>query len=755
MRDSLGTGLQPFAFAAAILACSASSMSWAQQAGGEAGLATLEEVIITAQKREENLQKTPVAVATVSQEDLVRLGATQLADLEKAIPDVKLNRQGSSALTVAIRGVFSTDTSPTSEAANAVHINGNYLAKTRGLDGFLFDLARVEVAKGPQGTLYGRNANGGTINFITNRPVIGERQAGGDIEVGSYNLLRASGAINVPLSSTVSLRGAFQTLSHRGYLVNGQDDADQKSGRISLLWKPDDVQSLLIVGDTFTNEGRGGGTNVVAQNGTAQYIPPNPRDQSWFTVPYDTATGLRSANPLADSYLRDRNYGLSMQYDRDVGFATWTTQAAYRHFDSDLRSINGIGQGPAQSGFPTAGRNHNPQFYRSESVESRLVSSSTRPVEWVVGLYGFHDRDGGTMVSYANPYSNTPGVEIANGEEIAKSYAGFGQATWTPTGVDRLHIVAGARYTRDQKDVSGIFTRFGVGPAAVVAPKSKTWSKTTYKVGLSFDVTDKSLLYGNYSTGYKAGGFAYGPGVNAADGPEYKPETIKAIELGSKNRFFDDRLQVNLEGWQYKYNDYQTNVTLFSPASPLPVLTATSAGSATYRGGSINVQWALTSSDLLALSYMKMSAKYDDNVITPPAGFSLVPGNPTATISYSGTPITLVPTSSGNANYTHTWKLASGSVDAQVAATYRGDITFAVADDGPYGRVYFTDKPFALYDASVRYQSDSGWSLTAYMHNVADSLHYRGGAYSAQTHLYTASFFDPRTVGLVFSVKIQ
>jgi iron complex outermembrane receptor protein len=381
------------------------------------------------------------------------------------------------------------------------------------------------------------------------------------------------------------------------------------------------------------------------------------------------------------------------------------------------------------------------------------------------------------MVGYGNMRTPTPSIEIANGDETAKSFAAFGQATYTPAALEALHILGGVRYTRDSKDAGGIFTRFGTGPASSLISGSDTWTATTYKVGLSYDLTQSSLLYANTSTGYKAGGFGYGPGTTSA-GPIYAPEKIRAYEVGSKNRFFDNRLQVNVEGYYYKYQDYQTNLVLFSSTIPgPPVLTVSTAGRANYKGGAIDVQWAVTNADLLRVNFSRISAEYDSFNLSAPPGYTLVPGSTVTTTDLAGTDITGVPKWSGVASFEHTFRLSSGSLNAQLASNFRGPMKFSVNDvngtanaaESAYavasptalepGRKLITfgdDTSWAMFDFSLRYEPEAGdWAVTGYVHNIADKDHPNFGVYGSSTHLFTETFYPPRTYGVIFSIKLK
>jgi iron complex outermembrane recepter protein len=742
---------------------------------------TLEEIVVTAEKRSEDVQKIPVVVVTASSEQLERAGTLQLRDLERALPDVIIAPQGN-AVTMMIRGVFSTDTSPGSENAAAINLDGAYLPKTQGLGGLLFDVQRIEVAEGPQGTLYGRNANAGAINIITNKAQIGEDSASGLFEYGSYQLIHSEGAINMALSDDFSVRAAFHSLSHEGYMTGGQDDADEKGGRVGFTWKPNEAESLWGTFDIATVNGSNAGTNVVyASPGSHVFVPANARDNSYFAQIIDPQTGAMQATQQNEvTFVNSHNNGMTLQNDYDFGPAVWTTQFNWRNFNAQSGNINNwadgycpaVGPGcPAATGpYGTAGRNTNPQHFDSQSLETRLTSTATTPLQWVVGLYAFHDRDGGTMIGYANLTTQSPSIQIANGGnggagigEHAESYAGFGQLTWTP--VDRVHITAGARYTEDIKDVQGIFTQFGGGPIALTPPKENSWTKVTWKGGVNFDITSKSIVYATVSTGYEAGGFSYGPGVNPAEGPVYAPETITAYEVGSKNTFLDDTLRVNLAAWVYKYKDYQTNLALFQNDIPgPPVLTATSAGQATYHGASFDIEYAFTKQDLLSVNATFLQARYGTFIAPAPAGYTTIPGVPNAPQVLSGEPIFTVPAADGSLLYDHTFPLARGSVDWQGSVNFKGRTILAENAEATHGLVSMVQSAFALYNTSVRYTSQNGkWSTSVYCNNLANAIKYRSGAIASPSYGGTpagsyyedAQLYDPRIFGVIFQAHIM
>lgn len=747
-----GAALATLAFAGAANAQTDSAL-----ANSDSSVGAIQEIVVTAEKRETTIQRTPLAVAAVGQDTLTRQGVTQMTSLLKVVPDLNIQTVGPGA-TVAVRGVYTNSQGPTAESAVAVHLDGAYLSKTPALEGFLFDLQRIEVAKGPQGTLYGRNANGGAINIVTNKAVLGEKSAAGDLELGSYNLVRTTGNVNVPLTDNLAVRAAFQTYSHQGYMKSGLDDADQHSARLSLRWRPAPADQFWMTIDYAKIGGKGRGTpNVIESKSLGTYyVPTNRRDDTFYHG--DPSNPDSEHRRTAQVYrLNSENIGVTAQNDYDMGFATWTTQLAYRQFDSDPLVPGQEGQGPllALAGvgsFPQSGRTAVPARFDSWSVESRLTSASSEPLAWVVGVYGFKGSSGGTRIQYNSQTGTTPAIQIANLNEKTRSGALFGQLTYTPPSVDKLHIVAGARYTADKKEAEGIFTQFGnvVPYAAGPNAYANTWDAFTYKAGLSYDVTNRSMLFANYSTGYKSGGYGYGPGINLSVGPLLDPETIKAYEVGSKNRFFGNRLQVNLEGFVYKYKNFETGLTLL--AGGVVTITDTTAGSATFKGLGADIQFLPTNADTFTANVSIVDARYDDFHIPLPVGVSLIGAS-----DQSGQKIPTVPNWTGNASYSHVFKVGNGSLEAQAFAILRGPVQFTLPTIDPiYGVVRLRGHPQVTGNLSLRYQPEGAdWSVTGYVNNVTDKLYTLREGYSTTTHLRTGQFNEPRVFGVIFSAKIN
>jgi iron complex outermembrane receptor protein len=743
--------------------CGAMSVAHAQEQKGAEAEVTLTEVIITAEKREQDLQRTSASVTALQPDSLRRAGVTDFVGLQKLMSDVS-GRETTGSTVISIRGIQPYSVGPNDDSPNAVHVDGVYIARMTALNGFFYDLDRVEVLAGPQGTLYGRNAAGGTVNIITNKP---SQTYGGytNIEYGNYSTLRAEAAVNIPLSDTLAVRAAYSHYSHDGYYTDtGLNDADQNSGRISLLWKPDGKQQFLITGDMQQRGGKGDGFTVAPGGTLAGVIYPDDRWHNAYLF------GSANLNKQAD-----RNWGLMAQYDYDFDFATLTFQAAYRHntLDHLAGATYGFLQNSTSPAFPIQASNFNVEAAHAEwnTQELRLTSVQTEPLQWIAGLYRFQERstdnialDWPTNASGTayNPASIS--FILSNQFQRADSYAVFAQTTWTPEAARQWHLTLGARQTWDKKSAYGFNTSgpylacfpaenhliglpiAGVGTCAGIAG-SKSWQAFTYKINLAYDLTPSSMIYADVSTGYKAGGYAFG------FHPEYDPERVTAYEIGSKNRFFGDRLQVNLSAWYYDYRDFEVTVSERATGYPYAVITVANADKARIMGANLSADWLATDHDKLHLAATWLDAvfvSYDQKDLP----FTLY----NTPVDLSGTWIPNQPKWTVNAAYTHSWAMWNGTFDAETMLHYYGAKLSSAALPGSL--LYKVVPAYTTADLSLRYQPDqTRWSITGYIRNMFDEAGPQS-IYVAQPITANPSatideyvWADPRTFGIIVSAE--
>ncbi|WP_159107296.1 TonB-dependent receptor [Azospirillum sp. B4] len=696
----------------------------------------LDEIVVTALRRRESLQEAPVAVSAVTAEALERQGITNVADLQKQVAGLQISYGGAVA-DVYLRGVGNFATDQYAESAIAMNVDGVYIAKPAGFNGFFFDVDRVEVLKGPQGTLYGRNASGGAINVITRKPDTEKVSGEAGIEFGSYDLVKANAAVNVPLNDKVAVRVSALVSSHSGYLSDGYDDDKTQAGRLQVLAKPDDVTSILASFDYSHVGGKGPGTVLLDQNGHVL----NSSDP-WMGASSATANAFKLAQngapqlPVRDTGWQNiRNMGASVDFERDLGFANLTFIPAVRYLMDDYLTW--------VPGFSDAVTDHT----LTSSVEARLSSEEDSWLKWVAGLYFFDEDDKNHFQVYQLvnlDYASFPDLHT-------RSYAAFGDVTAPVT--ENFRLIGGLRYTIEDKSQRALeyvgfpgnvslpaFTLNGNDPLTGLTQYEHTGSTTFYafnwKAGFQYDVAPKSMVYFTASTGFKSGGYI----LSDAPYDRYAPEKLTAFELGSKNRFFDDRLQLNLEAFYWKYKNHQE--TLFGPVVENGVgntgRITVNAGDATIKGFDISTKYKLTPRDLISADVEYLDSIYDSFsffswlssgslpfITTCKAGATAVrSGVSGQMVDCSGRGLIRAPKWTGTLGYEHDFDLADGAVlaaniDSQFSSGYYWGMDFIASE---YQGAYTTTNISLTYTAA-----SGGWSMTGYVNNLEDAVIFTGG----------------------------
>ncbi|MFT4198963.1 MAG: TonB-dependent receptor [Pseudoxanthomonas sp.] len=662
----------------------------------EATVRTLKQVTVTAERREENIQKTAVAISAVDGEQIRERGLTSIGDVLAQTPAVVMQNT-SKGQTVFIRGVGSTgDAQEGGDPAVNLSIDGVYQQQAAVALANALDIQRIEVLRGPQGTLYGRNANAGSINVITNDPELGSFSGSGQLQLGNYGAVRSEAAVNLPVSEVLALRVAYATDKHDGYLSNGASAEDGTAARVKLLYQPSDRLRIRLTADHSRETGTPAATVPLPLSG----------QDPWRSI---VVAGVQDVE-------MSRTYA---QLDYDFGFATFTWLPAYSHTRQYQDSML----------LPTGAAAQDTTEY-AKSNEFRLVSNDS-PIKWVGGLYYYDSRDTADATPEiaidATHSSSSVGDEILH-SSLATSYAAYGQATFPLT--ERLRLTTGARYTVDKKSMEFLIktgdATFGPG-----THYSDTWHANTWKAGLEYDAGRDSLLYAQVSTGLKAGG------INTYDGSVYEPERITAYEAGSKSRFFDNRLQLNASAYYYDYKDFQARL-------PFPDPTTTSgfsqkiqnAGASRIYGLELELDWMPTAHDRFGLSAAYMHARFGDFRYTDSTG----------EVDRSGETMPNSPKWSGLFSYNHFWDMASGA-----SVTARLDVRYSARYDSSIQQGYYgmdIQPGFTRSDASLSYRSASGqWGLRLYVRNIENKAQRLFSLVPLAT-LAAAEVSDPRTYGV-------
>ncbi|UZK65069.1 TonB-dependent receptor [Sphingomonas sp. M1-B02] len=571
----------------------------------------LEDIVVTAQRREENLQRAAVSVTAVSGEALATRGVTTAAELTQVAPALQVSPAAGPYTVFTIRSVSNFGGNAFSDPAIAVNMAGVYLATPTAVQGLFYDLERVEVLKGPQGTLYGRNATGGAINILPQRALIGETGALLNLEVGNYQRVAASGAVNVALGERSALRGAFQVLNRQGYFSDGTEDEVGQAARLSYRFEPSSAVTLDIVGDYTHQGGRGGGATVLKRCGTENCFYGDP----WTSLSDQDAAYAPVAPQSERQFIDSHYYGILANLDVKTDLGTLTLIPAYRKSDIRYNST--------QAGFQILEEQQPEQL----SMEARFASPSGNRFGWLLGAYYLNtsatarsNTESAAARTYSDQLINTSG----------ETAAGFGQLTFAVT--PELRLTGGLRYTWERKtsdserytvrNVPGpdpLIPVVPVGPPAFVVDQSLTFDAVTWRAGVEFDAGPRSLLYANVGTGFKAGGFFLGPvGANT-----YDPEKVTAYTIGTKNRFFNNRLQLNAEAFLLDYRDQQLGYVKLIP--PAVVLVTENIGQVRTKGVELEAELLVTDTTRLGLQAQWLDARVNElvyNTIATPAASS-------------------------------------------------------------------------------------------------------------------------------------
>lgn len=743
--------------ALALAAGYASAPLYAQNQGG-AGMNTMqiEEIVITAERREDTVQRSSLAIAVLQADQLKIGGVTQANDLQYVVPGLTVSNAGGIVQTY-LRGVGTFASNARAEPSIANNINGVYIARPAGIGAIFFDLDRVEVLKGPQGTLYGRNATGGAINLITNKPRF-DFSGNALVEGGDYNAVTGAGYLNVPLSDTFAVRVAGQVAERDGYLSDGYNDQDTQAGRLMALWKPSEKFSLLFTGEYVGTEGQGEAT---VPRSNVQATPSDP-----WTGPSDPLN-IQPPTAAIPNGTRINNDGFtdidvaagSFELNWDLGFATLTALPAYR--DSDIAYLT-----------YTPGFSYNTaETSEQASMELRL-GNSTDELKWVAGLYYFDEDQTETARLSASPIQNS----LINTTATTESYAVFGQATYSLT--DTFRVIGGLRYTDEDKTQNGASLRLNPAGGQIGLPTSNLgqtdFSNVSYKAGVEYDVAEENMLFLTVATGFKSGSFI--PSIPAPNNT-FKEEELTAYTLGSRNRFFDNRLQVNLEGFYWEYDDKQERFLSATNTGTVGLLTQ-NAGQATLYGLNIDMDFKLTENDEFHLGVEYLNSEYDSftyQLVNPndpnltglsqastdcavslaqrpdPIANPNLPANASLqTVNCTGLDLVRAPELAGSFGYTRTFNIGSNwQLLSTVYSTFASEQYLSADFLSGSGE----DDGYVLANVDLTLRSNNGrFAISAFGRNLGEEEVYTGGARYAflanDPSLFYANIAAPRTYGM-------
>jgi iron complex outermembrane receptor protein len=714
-----------------------------------------EEIVVTAQKRSTLIQDTPIAMSAYRAEDVIRAGVSDVAGLTRLAPDLQMT-QKNSYLQLSIRGVTSLDVSATGDPALTVDIDGEFINRGIAVNASLFDLERVEILRGPQGTLYGRNATAGAINLISAKPEL--TSLGGFVTAGygNYDAKPIEAAINLPVSESLAVRVAGFHNDHDGYRNNGAagrgDDANTSAVRISALYKPSDHFSAYLAGE-YVNIDQAGvaqyGVNVTsATPGLIPYTNPDDPTQSSLIPSKSTFAQNPSTFPVDNiGFYKSQQYAVRGRLDYDFDVATLSYIAAYRHIgSSQFQNSDGLAPGGGTHYYVDTPK----QDSGTQSHELRLSGAASSPVIWQAGLFFFRESQNLIQSVFspnfvAGPFPANPAYVFTNYRPDLKttSKAAFGQIT-VPLIADRLSVTGGLRYTHDQKSSTFIncpldFAAYASGSGDVPAVRdtcpgrtsirqNASSSKLTWSAGIDFHPAVNHLIYGKVSSGYKAGGFdTIG---------SFGPESLIAYELGSKNEFFGRRLTFNAAAFYYDYKNQQVQVLLNLQGGFI----TQNAGASRIYGLETETTYRVTDDNRITLSANYLNAKFTDYLGQyGTLSKALYPAN------LSGNRPPLAPKFVAAFGYSHTFHVDDrNTITASGSSRYTSKYFLSVNNwSGSKVSGYIKS------DLGLEYNS-SAINLTVrfYVHNLENKIVNSYAEYIANPGEYVFEYSEPRTYGI-------
>jgi iron complex outermembrane receptor protein len=684
----------------------------------------LDEIVVTAQKRAQRFGDVGISGTAYTGDSLAAQGVRQIADFAMLTPNVQIKDVvANSVPNITIRGIGLNDYAANNNPAAGIYVDDVYLVSPAMLSFGLFDVERVEVLKGPQGTLFGRNTTAGTVNFVSRKP--GDELDGYlTLDYGRFERFLAEGAIGGPISDTLSGRIALQTIQqgdgHQTDRVNGRKvgEVDRTSARGALAWQPSDAVSVLLslnagrdksdvwlikIDNPFTAEDDGD-TNPYRSGASIDTQMDLESKGANLTIDWSisdtlTLTSVTGYQDFSRLHVEDRDGTSLIQLDGifDNEIDQFSQELRLAHVGDQLVLIGGV-------------------FYGEDSVDTRDVFEAADLLS-LLGLAG--------VDAIGNEY-----------RQDTTSAALFLHSEWSLS--PSWKLTAGARYTDDSKDFGGAYTFLIAGGAELplypdVVNEFNT-DNVSGKLGLDYKGFENTLLYASVSRGFKSGGFQGQLSFDPAALQAFDDEKVLAYEMGLKTRQLGNSLEFNASVFFYDYEDMQFYGGLFD--SPVGVLFGiTNVGDAEVMGAEADLWWRPMEGFDLRFGLGLLDTEITRSVVDGVASGSELPNSPEMTFS-------------SLARYE--WPI-SGSLTAEIAmaANYQGSLTYDIIRDPPEAR----EGSYWLYDARIGIgAANDRWDVSLWAKNLADER------YRTQVLFSSVGFGEswglPRTYGVSFSLRM-
>ena len=720
----------------------------APAASAASSAADANTIIVSARRRSESLQSTPVAITAINTAMLEAKGSTNIADLQGAAPGLLITQQnsGAAAANLSMRGLTYADVEKSQTPTVGVVVDGVALGTNTGQLQDTFDVAQIEVLRGPQGTLFGANTIGGVVSIQRTKPTM-ETGAKMEFSYGQWNSWDGKALVNFGNGSSWGVKAWYTHNQTDGYYTNTNTNTRTGGSKednfgASLLFKPvgSDFDAQLTVEDiiqSFTP------VNISLTNSNDAFYDPTNVPTNLYQV--------SDAPTMSHYHAPDAT--LTMNYD--TGGVKFTAITGWRH-SSEAQTQD----------FATAGLYYvlRKQVYTQWSQELRASGKIGSNFDYVVGGYYFNSHynfvqyttigGGDALLTSTDPAATAPGYQIEYA--ATRSYAGFGDFNWAFA--DKFRLSFGGRWTHDTKLLNNGFE------GAPFPPGEASFSKFTPKVGIDYRPNAETMLYASFTRGYRSGGFSPRAGDAARADTPFTPETVDSYEIGTKLDLFDRKVQLNLAGFVADYKNMQQNLTIPCTCSTgNQTITGNVPGGALIKG----IEGDLTVRPMQGLKITATMAYTDSHFRNYIVGGENPGGTAIVDYNYSANDMIYAPKFSGSLNAEYTAPTSFGKVvtavglrhispyDEQISlGALSGDLVngpITVNGNDPRVRTITQDLVDASITANFKLQGTDAY-VRVFGRNLAD-IHTTTAAFTVAGLWAFGSAIEPRTYGATVGVK--
>ena len=771
--STLKTMRKPIAIGVAFALGMSSLSAFAEEAevtDAEVDKLEIEHVTVTARHKVESLQTTPIAVSAFGADQIKEERINNLEDISSRVPGFQMNAYNSAEPELFMRGIGSDIESAGAAAAIGLYIDGVYISRGTSAVMDLYDLQSVEVLRGPQGTLYGKNVVGGAVNFITKRPVDGDMEGSAEVTVGDYGQLEAKGYVTGSITDNVAGKISVVSKTRDGYgkntyTGNDADVAESTSARAQILYTASDDLEVLFTAATSTADGVPKIKHIGYSAGRNEpFISEDPRedlssvdndeesDSNTFAVQVDYTSSIGHLTSI--TAYRDNDYtiyenaaaGLVDSTQKFEWCGDWSTGNVFPCEDNTVENQDELALIQPDDEWLSLKAEESEQF----SQEFRLADVSDGPLGWLVGVfYMTEDIDRNESVDYwfDTQWGTTTGNIYNTTVNETTSYAVFGQTSYEFT--DKLSATAGLRWSRDEKDFSGtaggrrfdnccghhydldgnwVFDEYAF-------ETSDSWDEWTPSFNLDYQASDDSFYYLSVAKGYKAGGFN-GEGMEKAEEAiiAFKPETAWNYEVGFKLQGLEDRLQVNGAVFFTEYTDIQTTVWV-ETGETTPDNLQVFNGTGEVSGLELEMIALVTEGLTLRASYGFLDSEFTED-------FEVDGEN------LKGNKMRRTPENTYSLNAKYEWGMGDfAEASLSVSYQYQDEYFFDNSND-PLTQV---DSETNLDAVFMLRSFEDTWSVQVWAKNLTDELNIASTTlYAAMDDTVYNSYKAPRTYGVTF-----